>query len=947
MFLKISTMKKTPISVRPEITIWSRFRENSYDLWTVVLEFIDNSISSYEANLNVLKQRDREYSLKIQIIYDKEKETLTILDNAFGMDFAVLSEAVKPESKTKKQGPLNEHGMGMKNAAVWLGDCLKIESSCLRSEEKVVSLHDFDKYIRGEDENAYIYTDDEKVDVNKSFTRITVSKILTKRKITKGKFNKLVKTIAWTYNQRLDNKVKIIVCFKEGDKFIDFNDWNGKEYKICDSLDELRPTTFERDEIDFYKKDKRWCEWPWNDEISSKTNPQVEKLKFNGYIAITKSVKPFAGVYCSVKGRVIEHYQIEKMSKFTAQRKIFGFLDFESGVGTVQTKNKISWEADFEDLFIEKLNNFIRKNKIDEIAFELTNEEKDNDFIVDFVKQMNEKNVVGGLLCDYEKPTLDEEKKKAIFKMKDTSDILEITSVDQSDYKEVFNFESVKKLETTTWIFTFYLQHSLFKTICGNSKKKLINLANVLVSFFFATYKTKKDHQNLMLLTLKKLQSYFKQKSTVEIERSAIQKTKIDENKITQEQKPIQQHTDNTSIENKNKNNQDAISYEGKSILPDDFLNDYKIADIEEAEKNREKARDYEEKINQVLEMNGIPEKISNYVVGSQFTRYMIKLKNIGNVNKILKIDTYLRLKLGNKNITIEQPIGESTVGIDVANNFLVRVDAVNELKELQIKENELVLPIGQHVDGKIERINLETIPHLLIAGATGSGKSVFLKCLITFLISQKTPSELKIMIIDGKEVSSRVFIKTPHLMEPIVSDVTKVTQLLDKAIAIVKERTKIFSDHGVENILELNKKVSKSKRLPFVVLIMDETAKMFTDKKWGKEITEKIHLLASEARFAGLYMIIAMQRPDAKIITGEIKANFLGRITFSLPAHQDSQVILNESGAENLRGRGDLIYKKGSKMVRLQGFSIEKSMISKIVNFLAEKFNSQSHETR
>ena len=492
------------INVRPSITIWSRLRENTYNLSDVILEFIDNSISSYEQNYQLLHQQIENYSLKIYVIYDQKNEILTVWDNAFGMDLEELSKAVQPESKTRK-GPLNKHGMGMKNAAVWLGDRLEIESSQLGNDKRVQSFHYFDKYIDGKEENA-IVNDWKSADVNQCFTRITVSKILAKRTITQKKLEKLIKAIAYTYNHRLDKNVEIKVSLKLDDsQFKDLLKKVKTRFKICNKIEEVTSVTFVEENI-AHRDDGTQYRWEWNDEIESKIQPKGIKLKFKGFIAINKSVRSEPGIYCAVDQRVIQLYPIDKLSNTTPHRKIFGRFNFESGVGTVQTKNQIDWEVDFEELFNEKLILFIKKHKITETAFKLTKEVKTTNLASNFIKWFNKSNTVTDGELDYERPYLSSNGKKIIFEIKDSSDILEIEINDQQNPDKIFN---VTQLPDHYWAFTLYFGHIFFKKLGATKSTKALDLVNIFVGIFLSIYQTTGNKNKLLLSIFKNLHQYF------------------------------------------------------------------------------------------------------------------------------------------------------------------------------------------------------------------------------------------------------------------------------------------------------------------------------------------------------------------------------------------------------------------------------------------------------
>ncbi len=345
------------------------------------------------------------------------------------------------------------------------------------------------------------------------------------------------------------------------------------------------------------------------------------------------------------------------------------------------------------------------------------------------------------------------------------------------------------------------------------------------------------------------------------------------------------------------------------------------------------------------LENFGIPAKVQNVVIGPTVTRYEIEMPEGISVKRILSLDADIAYALSAKGqIRIEAPIpGRSVVGIEVPNSKVAKVSIKDVLqsKEFSLSPSPLTFALGKDITGNVKVCNLAKMPHLLVAGTTGSGKSVCLNTIITSLVYKSSPDEVKFVMIDPKQVELSMYEGLPHMVIPkVITDPTKAVNALQWAVDEMERRFNLISEERVRNIDEYNRseKVlqNKVKKMPFIVIIFDEFADFMAVAK--NEIEDKIRRLAGKARAAGIHLILATQRPSTDVVTGTLKANLPARIAFKVASRVDSEVIMGATGAEKLLGYGDMLYKPAdSSPLRLQGCLIETQETKDIVNYIAE----------
>ena len=347
----------------------------------------------------------------------------------------------------------------------------------------------------------------------------------------------------------------------------------------------------------------------------------------------------------------------------------------------------------------------------------------------------------------------------------------------------------------------------------------------------------------------------------------------------------------------------------------------------------------------------GIDVKVERAEIGPSVTKYEVKPAVGVRVNRISNLADDLALALAAKDVRIEAPIpGKSLVGIEVPNSEIATVTFRELWEQADTDPNKLLeVPLGKAVNGTARTFDLARMPHLLVAGSTGSGKSVAVNGIIASILMKARPEQVKFMMIDPKMVELSVYNDIPHLLIPVVTNPRKAARALQKVVDEMENRYELFSHFGVRNIAGYNAKVeefnaqSEQKQipLPLIVVIVDELADLMMVA--SKEIEDAIIRLGQKARAAGIHMILATQRPSVDVISGLIKANVPSRVAFAVSSGTDSRTILDENGAEKLLGRGDMLFKPidENHPVRLQGSFISDDDVERIVGFVKNSSGS------
>ena len=342
--------------------------------------------------------------------------------------------------------------------------------------------------------------------------------------------------------------------------------------------------------------------------------------------------------------------------------------------------------------------------------------------------------------------------------------------------------------------------------------------------------------------------------------------------------------------------------------------------------------------IQKTLENFGIPVEMGEVHIGPTVTQYTLKPADGVKLASITGLHNDLALSLAAHPIRIEAPIpGKSFVGIEVPNQkvAMVTLREMLESETFKKRKNNLHLALGKDVSGVARLANVATMPHLLIAGSTGSGKTVCINTLITSLLFQNTPDDLRFIMVDPKRVELTSYNDIPHLLTPVITDVKKTINALKWAIGEMDRRFTILAQYGKRDLISFNQTVPD--KLPFIIIIIDELADVMATA--GPDAENLIIRLAQMARAVGIHLILATQRPSVDVITGLIKANITSRIAFAVASQMDSRTILDTSGAERLIGRGDMLYISSelSKPLRLQGAYVSDDEIERIVACLKE----------
>ena len=348
-------------------------------------------------------------------------------------------------------------------------------------------------------------------------------------------------------------------------------------------------------------------------------------------------------------------------------------------------------------------------------------------------------------------------------------------------------------------------------------------------------------------------------------------------------------------------------------------------------------------KLQKTLYSFGVSAKVENVSVGPAITRYELKPAEGVRVSKIANLADDIALNLAAETIRIEAPIpGKQAVGIEVPNKEKesVHLREVLESDEFKANKSKLTVALGKDVAGNIQLADIAKMPHVLIAGSTGSGKSVCINTIITSIIYNAKPSEVKLVMVDPKVVELSVYNGIPHLLIPVVTDPKKAAGALAWAVQEMDDRYNKFASKGVRDLKGYNKAIEKEEgvgKLPQIVIIVDELADLMMVA--AKDVEEAICRLAQKARAAGMHLVIATQRPSVDVITGLIKANIPSRIAFAVSSQVDSRTILDSIGAEKLLGKGDMLFfpTGAPKPVRVQGAFVSDEEVEKIVDFIKQ----------
>lgn len=361
-----------------------------------------------------------------------------------------------------------------------------------------------------------------------------------------------------------------------------------------------------------------------------------------------------------------------------------------------------------------------------------------------------------------------------------------------------------------------------------------------------------------------------------------------------------------------------------------------------EDEMNEEKSLPLGEKIIKALEQFGIEARLAEILVGPTVIQFRIQLAPGIKVNKVAALANDIALAMAVPSLRIEAPIpGKPYVGVEIPNPRRRGIPLRTIIEDQAYQDSDAILPLpfGIAVSGDAVVSALEELPHLLVAGTTGSGKSVFINSCIVGLCSMRTPEEMRMILVDPKRVEMAVYDKLPHLLTPPVTDPKKAVHVLAWAIREMENRYTMFAKSRVRNIEHFNEKVLPKDRYPHIVIVIDELADLMMTAP--KEVEEYICRLAQMARATGIHLMIATQRPSVNVITGLIKANIPARVAFTLPSNADSRTILDCAGAEKLLGKGDMLFlsTKHPKPIRIQSPWVDEQVLNDWLSYLTNIF--------
>ena len=404
-------------------------------------------------------------------------------------------------------------------------------------------------------------------------------------------------------------------------------------------------------------------------------------------------------------------------------------------------------------------------------------------------------------------------------------------------------------------------------------------------------------------------------------------------------------------LKNNVKLNDNSVKEEVKEVVNNSNyqLPPTNLLDVPKKNKNNNQAN-IESNINKletVLREFGIIGKVVAVTVGPAFTQYELELNPGTKLSRLTSINKEISLVLAKKDVRIQAPIpGKSTVGIEIANDVPTTVyirDIIENLPKDK-QDSKLLVALGKDILSNTMYCEVNKTPHLLIAGATGSGKSVCINCILISVLMRTKPDEVRLLLVDPKKVELSVYNGAPHLLAPVVTDPKKASVALEKIVNEMERRYDIFEGKGVKNISSYNEMIEKKnknlpddeklKRMPYILVVVDELADLMLVA--SKEVEDAIMRITQMARAAGIHLIIATQRPSTDVITGVIKANIPSRLSFAVSSGIDSRTILDMTGAEKLLGRGDMLFLPSGENtpMRIQGAWITEEEIKRVVDY-------------
>lgn len=490
-------------------------------------------------------------------------------------------------------------------------------------------------------------------------------------------------------------------------------------------------------------------------------------------------------------------------------------------------------------------------------------------------------------------------------------------TLQEEDKKRV---EEIKKIEETARNTVITSSPTIVETLNIINNQTEINNQNDVVEVNNNSVE-KNDKQDVLL-----------ENNTVEVNNNSLESNK-DHNIYTIEQKPV---IDKTIITQEIK---ERLDKELKNSIDEIFT--YKKVNEEEKEKLKAEISENILNLETVLKDYGVDAEVVEYVTGPTITRYEITIPTGVRVNKVTQLADEIAMKLKAKSIRFEAPIpGKGTIGIETPNKTKETVYFSNIIHNEDLDKGNLNVVLGKNIVGKDKIIDIAKMPHLLIAGQTGSGKSVAINTIISSLISKKSKDEVKFILVDPKMVELMPYNGIPHLLVPVIIEPEEAAIALKWAVSEMENRYRKLAQYGVRNITSYNNMVYE--KMPYLVVIIDELADLMMVS--ANTVETSIARIAQKARAVGIHLIVATQRPSTDVITGMIKANLPSRISFAVRSQIDSRTILDQMGAEKLVGMGDMfVLENGSSILeRVQGAYISDEEVVNLTNVLKSRYSPE-----
>ena len=400
---------------------------------------------------------------------------------------------------------------------------------------------------------------------------------------------------------------------------------------------------------------------------------------------------------------------------------------------------------------------------------------------------------------------------------------------------------------------------------------------------------------------------------------------------------PIKRENENVTQEEKVAETEEIKKNDNYKLPSINLLKTVKNVNSKE---NEQTAKENISKLEEVLKVFEISGKIVQVNIGPTVTQYELDLKAGTKVNKLLGIQREIALAMAAKDVRIQAPIpGKNTIGIELPNKVNASVSFKEVLSNMpEVNEKTLLaVGLGKDIMGKVKWCEINATPHLLVAGSTGSGKSVCINCIIASILMRAKPDQVKLVLVDPKKVEFSMYDGVPHLLSPVVTDAKKASIALKNIVGEMERRYELLEHTKNKNIVGYNKFCEthpEYQKLPYIVVIIDELADLMLVA--AKEVEDSIMRITQMARAAGIHLIVATQRPSTDIITGVVKANIPSRISFAVSSQIDSRTILDMGGAEKLLGKGDMLFLPMGESIpmRVQGAFVSEEEIEKLVNY-------------